>query len=262
MYKIFCLSAVIFLSACTTTTKTTTTKEVQDGAPTYAVNVDFIPDAVPKVEPHSKYGNPKSYEVFGVRYYVQESSKNYQQRGTASWYGTKFHKRRTSSGEPYDMFQMTAAHKTLPIPAYARVTNLKNKKTIIVKINDRGPFHEDRLIDLSYAAAKKLGITSTGTGYVEVTTIDPSEPTYVSTAENEKQLFLQVGAYSEKSNAEKIAARIKQITQHPTTILPFALNDKTLHRVQVGPFTNQKHSDELNEKLKNEGFSGGIVVSA
>lgn len=135
-------------------------------------NVDRIPDAVPKVEPMARRGN-KTYQVYGKTYHPLTSSKNYRETGLASWYGTKFHGNSTSSGEPYDLYAMTAAHRTLPLPTYARVTNTRNGKSIIVKINDRGPFHSNRLIDLSYAAARKLGIYGHGTGHVTVEAIDP-----------------------------------------------------------------------------------------
>lgn len=135
-----------------------------------------IPDAVPKVEPKSKYGNPESYVVFGKRYHTKSSSHGYLARGVASWYGPNFHGRKTSSGERYDMYAMTAAHKTLPLPTYARVTNVKNGRSAVVKINDRGPFHGNRIIDLSYSAARKLGVVAKGTAMVEVKAIDPGHP--------------------------------------------------------------------------------------
>jgi len=136
----------------------------------------YVADAVPKVEPKSKYGNPESYVVFGKRYYTKDSSKGYVERGLASWYGKKFHGRRTSSGEPYNMYAMTAAHKTLPLPCYARVTNMANGRSAVVRINDRGPFHGSRIIDLSYSAARKLGVVAKGTAMVEVRAIDPRQP--------------------------------------------------------------------------------------
>lgn len=139
-------------------------------------DVSNIPDAVPRVEPRSRYGNPKSYKVLGKRYYVMASAHGYKERGIASWYGKKFHGRLTSNREPYDMFAMTAAHKTLPLPTYVRVTNLDNGRSVVVRVNDRGPFHGGRIIDLSYAAAKKLGISQRGTGHVEVVALDPSQP--------------------------------------------------------------------------------------
>ena len=135
-----------------------------------------IPDAVPKVEPLSRYGNPPYYEVFGKRYYVLSSSVDYLERGVASWYGPGFHEVRTSSGETYDMYAMTAAHKTLPLPAYVRVTNLENGRSVVVRVNDRGPFVGNRIIDLSYTAAARLDMLRNGTAMVEVRGIDPRAP--------------------------------------------------------------------------------------
>ncbi len=135
-----------------------------------------VPDAVPRVEPKSRYGNPPFYDVFGRRYYVLASGAGYVERGVASWYGPGFHKIRTSSGEPYDMFGMTAAHRTLPLPAYVRVTNLQNGRSVVVRVNDRGPFVGNRIIDLSYTAAYRLDMLRDGTALVEVRTLDPGLP--------------------------------------------------------------------------------------
>jgi len=135
-----------------------------------------VPDAIPRLEPRARYGNPPFYDVFGKRYYVLSSSVGYWERGVASWYGPGFHKERTSTGEPYDMYGMTAAHKTLPLPAYVRVTNLQNGRSVVVRVNDRGPFVGNRIIDLSYTAAAKLDMLRNGTAMVEVRAIDPSMP--------------------------------------------------------------------------------------
>ena len=147
-------------------------------APVVKRDPSGIPDAVPRVEPRSRSGNMEAYTVRGRRYFTKDDSKGYVERGIASWYGPGFHGRKTSNGEPYDMNAMTAAHKTLPLPTYARVTNLQNGKTAVVRINDRGPFHGPRVIDLSRAAATKLGVIGTGTAEVEVRALDPtiSEP--------------------------------------------------------------------------------------
>jgi len=134
---------------------------------------DAAPDAVPVREPLSAYGNPPEYEVDGVTYHVMDSAKGYEAEGTASWYGEEFQGRRTSSGEPYDMYAMTAAHRTLPLPTYVEVTNLENGRVVVVRVNDRGPFHADRIIDLSYAAARKLGIVGPGTARVRVRALEP-----------------------------------------------------------------------------------------
>ncbi|MQM36214.1 Endolytic peptidoglycan transglycosylase RlpA [wastewater metagenome] len=132
-----------------------------------------LPDATPKEVPRSRYGNPDSYEVLGRRYHVMSDASGFRQRGIASWYGKKFHGRRTSSGEPYDMYAMTAAHKTLPLPSWVEVTNLDNGRKAVVKVNDRGPFAKGRIIDLSYAAATKLGVVSTGTAPVSIRVVGP-----------------------------------------------------------------------------------------
>lgn len=171
------ISAALALSGCSVSR---TSKRKKDGPPKHIpANLHKIPDAVPKVEPLSRYGNrfgnSNTYVALRKRYRVMPTSRGYKARGTASWYGTQFHGRKTSNGERYNMFAMTAAHTTLPLPTYARVTNLENGKSVIVKINDRGPFHGNRLIDLSYVAAAKLGILGRGTGRVEVESIDPRD---------------------------------------------------------------------------------------
>jgi len=136
-----------------------------------------VPDAIPKFEPRSQYGNPPFYTVNGHRYTVLPTSNGYVERGVASWYGTEFHGLKTSTGEPYDMFAMTAAHKTLPLPCYARVTNLTNGRSVVVRINDRGPFVDNRIIDLSYSAANRLDMIRHGTTFVQVEVLTPASPT-------------------------------------------------------------------------------------
>lgn len=160
---------IIFLVACAPI-KTATDR---DGPPKHAPPLAHVPDATPKKEPPSRYGNLPHYRVLGRRYQVLETSKGYKEVGVASWYGRKFHGRRTSSGEPFNMFAMTAAHRSLPIPSYVRVKNVKNGREIVVKINDRGPFKHNRLIDLSFVAAKKLGIADQGTAKVEIVALSP-----------------------------------------------------------------------------------------
>ena len=139
-----------------------------------------MPDAIPRIEPRARSGNPPFYSVFGKRYYVLSSSVGYRERGVASWYGPGFHKMRTSIGERYDMYGMTAAHKTLPLPAYVRVTNLQNGRSVVVRVNDRGPFVGNRIIDLSYSAAVKLDMLHNGTAMVEVRTVDPTPPPVIT----------------------------------------------------------------------------------
>jgi rare lipoprotein A len=171
------LTAALGLAGCFTSRNETAPQPPPAPAtPPAIATPPTIPDAVPKVEPLSRYGNPSYYEVFGKRYYVLSSSVAYLERGVASWYGPGFHQVRTSSGETYDMYAMTAAHKTLPLPAYVRVTNLENGKSVVVRVNDRGPFVGNRIIDLSYTAAARLDMLRNGTAMVEVRGIDPRAP--------------------------------------------------------------------------------------
>jgi len=238
------------------------------------VDVSHIPDARPRYEPPSKYGNPSSYVVNGKRYYVKASSKGYVERGVASWYGKKFHGRRTSSGEPYNMYAMTAAHKTLPLPTYARVTNLKNGRSVMVKVNDRGPFHQNRLIDLSYAAAEKLDIVGKGTGFVEVRAIDPSAPTRPYTkvvaskpiastppesATGSGRIFIQVGAFSQRSNAERLVNRLPK-TLGPVFIHEGWSSQNRVYRVRVGPIASVEQADGLASVIEKLGVMNYHLV--
>ena len=222
-----------------------------------------VPDAVPKSEPLSKRGNIRFYDQFGTRYFVLQSSAGYRARGVASWYGRKFHGRATSSGEIYDMYAMTAAHKTLPLPTYARVTNLGNGKSIVVRINDRGPFVDNRLIDLSYAAANRLDMLRDGTSLVEVSAIDPvTSQTHQSDANHRsestpapaapaEQLYAQVGAFGEAANATRMRDRLLE-NGFPGVFISEVTKDsgQTLYRVRVGPVTTVDEYDALVQRLR------------
>ncbi|MFV2060962.1 MAG: septal ring lytic transglycosylase RlpA family protein [Gammaproteobacteria bacterium] len=246
----------------------------KDSAPNGHFDASHIQDAVPKHEPRSASGNPASYIVNGKRYYVLKSAKNYRKKGIASWYGKKFHGRSTSSGEKYNMYGMTAAHKNLPLPSYVRVTNLKNKRSIIVKVNDRGPFHANRIIDLSYAAATKLNIISTGTGIVEVRTIDPTDykksqqgkstkskqtQNTKSNIKNDYIMYLQVGAFISNTNAQqlfnKLTHRFNNVRINSKTT-----NKQRIYRVQIGPIYSVVEADKLALKVKNMGLDLPHVV--
>ena len=278
---ILCVSALAaLLVACSSSERSSTSRysQAQDSAPYQAIDVSAVKDAVPRVEPKSRYGNPASYVVLGKRYTTLASSKGYKKRGIASWYGTKFHGHRTSSGESYDMYEMSAAHKTLPLPTYARVSNLRNGRSVIVKINDRGPFHENRVIDLSYAAASKLGILGKGTGLVEVETIDPntyaankplrsvpaSQPKpsrRAATTTNQAQLYLQLGAFSSRSNAERLQARLSSSELPAELRITEALHaQKPVFRVRIGPLANVETADRLTRTLADHGISSPHVV--
>ena len=240
----------------------------RDGGPAQDIDVSGISDAVPRVEPRSRYGNPPSYVVNGKRYHVLKSSHGYVERGIASWYGTKFHGRRTSSGEPYDMYAMTAAHKTLPLPAYARVTNLRNHRSAVVKINDRGPFHENRVIDLSYAAAKKLGIAGVGTGLVEVAVIEPGQSRapdsgFAQTPRlpaQEPDLYLQVGAFTSESNAQRLSRRLQEMQLTAVSVTPAYREKQRIYRVRIGPVESVEQADHLSEVLVQRGMEHPHVV--
>jgi rare lipoprotein A len=261
------VAAVSVLAAgCFTGCSTTTTMiEPKDAAPANPIDVSSIPDAVPRVEPRSRYGNPESYVVYGKRYYTLPSSKGYSERGRASWYGTKFHGKRTSSGEPYDLYGMTAAHKTLPLPTYVKVTNLQNSRSVIVKVNDRGPFHDDRIIDLSYTAAAKLGILGHGTGNVKVEAIDTGADTTVQLAAAAPALttatapaqtmYLQVGAFSSLENAERLRNQIVAQQIAEVRIVETTGTVDTFYKVQVGPLTGMSEADRVVRELKPLGIN-------
>ena len=255
----------IFISACSTVQK--------DGPPPGDIDVSKIPDAVPKVEKLSKIGN-KPYQVFGKKYSVMSSSKHYRERGVASWYGTKFHKRNTSSGERYDMLGMTAAHRNLPLPTYVEVTNLANGKRIIVKVNDRGPFESSRIIDLSYAAAKKIGMLGKGTANVEIRAIDPThfdqperevllaKHTFKKTTATKRThspVYLQVGAFRNKSYAEKLKKQLIASIRSPISIKSMTNRDN-LYRVQIGPIKEPQTVERINKQLKSMGLNGRELV--
>ena len=242
-----------------------------DGGPQTEVNVAHIPDAVPRVEPVSSNGNPDSYTVLGRTYHVMQSSKGYVERGIASWYGTKFHGRTTSNGEIYSMYKMTAAHKTLPIPSYVQVTNLETGKKVIVRVNDRGPFHPNRIIDLSYVAAKKLGIAATGTGLVEVRSIDPrtwrperSGPTPVKAAyrtpqQPENTLYIQAGAFASRYNAEQLKKKLNVLLPRQTVQMAYLASDR-LYRVRIGPLPNVDAADKVAQTISANGYPEPHVV--
>ncbi len=245
-------------------------RDIADSAPAREINTADIPDAVPHHEPRSKQGNPAFYRVNGRTYHLLPSADNYTERGVASWYGTKFHGRATSSGETYDMYKMTAAHRSLPIPCYLQVTNLQNGQQVVVRVNDRGPFHANRIIDLSYAAAKKLGITGSGTGLVEIRSISPAtgrqrsaKPVTVATSPVEKkeniQLFIQAGAFTSRENAEQLQQQLADVFDQHRISAKFDQSDK-LYRVRIGPVATVEEADRLTQLITAKGFSAPHIV--
>lgn len=243
------VSSVFALLAVNVNANTPYTLE-KDGPPTEEVDLSLVRSAVPKHEALSSYGNPDSYVVDGVRYNVLTSTQGYNKTGVASWYGNKFHGHLTSTREPYDMFEMTAASRDLPLPSYVKVTNLDNNKEVVVKVNDRGPFHSSRLIDLSYAAAKKLGIIARGTGHVRVSAISFGKNQLAALHHR----YLSVGAFAERNNAIQLRQRIAQVIQSPVRIREtYAQNNQTLYRVEVGPLTSQDSLHDVRQRLQAQG---------
>ncbi len=249
--------------------------EPRDSAPTGSVGT-LPPDAVPRHEQRSRYGNGPVYEVLGKRYRVMDSADGYRERGVASWYGTKFHGRLTSSREPYDMYAMTAAHKTLPIPSYVEVRNLRNDKTVVVRVNDRGPFVHNRIIDLSYAAALKLDMVRDGTSLVEVTVIDtrPSEdrPTRAATPAPRPQpqpqaspadhvIYVQVGAFGDRGNAERRRALVMQHGFGDASIFADRATSPPLYRVRIGPIAGVDEYDSIVDRLEAIGIDDPYLVA-
>ncbi len=239
------------------------------GGCTFGVPIGERGQAGPSSSPGSGQGNPSSYVVFGQRYHVMDSSAGFKQRGIASWYGTKFHGRRTSSGEIYNMHAMTAAHKTLPIPVHVHVRNLDNGRTAVVRVNDRGPFIPGRIIDLSFAAAKKLGVTLPGTANVEITVVEPGQtsPTQVVRAvpladplEKEIPLFVQMGSFSNPLNANNLMQNLIAANESAVRISRLDTDQGPFYRVQVGPLFDIDEANAIMQRLRDKGFDAARIV--
>ena len=264
---------------------------LQDHAPSGDIKVDHLPDLIPKYEPKSRGGNKSPYEVWGKKYYVMDSASGYKAEGTASWYGQKFHGHRTSNGETYDMYAFSAAHKSLPLPTYLKVTNLDNQRSVIVRVNDRGPFHGDRLIDLSYAAAARLGYHKKGLARVRVEAITPkpgeryqvsnartpvavtpvaasapvpaiSKASVPESAPANDLLFshLQLGAFSKQESARNLKQRLFESFDTAISIEVVHAPDR-LYKVVVGPYENDQMLQTWQQKLEQAGFGKSVKVA-
>jgi len=249
-------------------------KKKKDGPPKHPpVNLLKTPDAVPKAEPLSRYGNrfgknkTNTYVALKKRYRVMSTSRGYRARGIASWYGTQFHGRKTSNGERYNMYAMTAAHPTLPLPTYVKVTNLENGKSVVVKINDRGPFHKNRIIDLSYVAAAKLGVLGRGTAKVEVQSIDPRDHGKIINNKKKeapflkKNLYLSLGKFNYRDKAEALMQKVKKISHVPIYITQQGTAKSPIFQVQVGPVANDEEAIKLTQKMARANLPPPIVIT-
>lgn len=250
---------------------------ISDASPLGDLDINQLQEPTPRNEPKSKYGNRSPYKVLNKKYTVLDTATGYKERGISSWYGTKFHGRATSSQEIYDMCQFSAAHKSLPIPSYVRVTRLDTGQSVIVRVNDRGPFHEGRIIDLSFAAATKLGINKVGTAKVEVEAINVSDLTSVPPLVDESHLalkqttlapetnvsnrsFLQIASFSSKDNAEALLERLQQAQIKNAFVKKSQVNHESVWRVRIGPL-NESEIAETQNKLNDLDLKGLRVSS-
>jgi rare lipoprotein A len=245
----------------------------QDRAPDGNFDASGLKNAQPRFEVPRRAGNKSPYTVWGKKYSVMNDNNGYVAEGMASWYGEKFHGHKTSNGEVFDMYQMTAAHKSLRIPSYARVTNLANGRSVIVRVNDRGPFHGDRMIDLSYAAAKRLGYQSQGVAQVEVAAITVSPDGALSVANKllseaagaqvsaAQGLFVQLASFSSNIAAENLMQKVQNQVQTPMRVKMADTGNGRFHRVQAGPFNNEQSALQAQQLLQTYGFYQTILLT-
>ena len=262
----------LMLAACATTHRPPPPAPGPVPVPPPPADVARIPNAVPRAEPRSLHGNPPFYDALGRRYFVLPSADGYDERGVASWYGPTFHGGNTSSGEPYNMYGMTAAHKTLPLPSFARVTNLANGRSVVVRINDRGPFVANRIIDLSYTAAAKLDMLREGTAWVEVRTLTPGAAeapaeTPAAAAQTPPPaapalplLYVQTGAFADPANAGRQLGRLHAAGLARAFVMP-PPEGSQLFRVRIGPVGSVAEYDALAARLAALGIPDARLVT-
>ncbi|XOV78545.1 MAG: septal ring lytic transglycosylase RlpA family protein [Aestuariibacter sp.] len=270
MKWLYLLLTLFFLTACVSTGRYS---QRHDSAPDYDYGHITTEEVVPEYVEYNP-ANTRPYAMFGQYFTPLETGLGYEAVGEASWYGQKFHGHLTANGEVYDMHQFTAAHKTLPLPSFVKVTNLRNNKELVVKVNDRGPFHNGRIIDLSYAAAKELDVLSTGTTQVKIEVIHvakngamhigktpyplPSQDEYPETDADTQQVFIQVAALQDQKKIGELARGLAVLYQVPTHT---PVNDG-VYRLRLGPFNNEQESDVLLRQLKLSGFDSAYKVYA
>ena len=248
----------------------------QDRAPSQPLDLSQVREVIPVPLNRTMAGNRSPYTVNGRSYRVMQTEEGFQQTGLASWYGEKFHGHQTSNGEIFDMYQVSAAHTGLPIPSFLRVTNLENQRSIVVRVNDRGPFHNDRIIDLSYAAAYKLGFANQGTALVHLEAIVPSQnvilaantatnPATTVTASSAAAVgdrYLQAGAFSDLRAAQRLSDRLRDLTSRPVFIrsIQAADTNQQLHRVRVGPISDPNEIERISDLMQSANLGQPYVV--
>ena len=252
--------AFFLLSGCSgTQVQDKLQAQVPDGAPDGVIDLRKIPDAMP--EPIQVPLKNAPYALGGINYEPMESAKGYLETGVASWYGTKFHGKQTANGEIYDLYKMTAAHKTLPLPSYVKVTNVDNGLSIVVRVNDRGPFVDDRLIDLSYVAAKKLAFADTGLANVEIEGINPeSFSKFTKGSTNEDIVFLQLAALTNYHSAQLLRRQVFEALGVPVKVVTGDEQPEPYYRIRVGPVESPEHLELLLENLASLQFETPYIV--
>lgn len=273
---------VAMLAGCTTlpeapqgaATQGGVERVLKDGTPQFRADLASIPDAVPRPDPVTGAGNKSPYTVLGTTYRVVPVPPGYRERGFASWYGTKFHGRHTSNGEPYDVYAMTAAHKTLPIPCYVRVKNIENGRSVVVRVNDRGPFHEGRVLDLSYAAAYRLGYADTGTALVELELLDPMAPEWVArrgeaagrmqiatASPAVRKTYVQAGAFRSRDSARSLQQTLVSLLGHAVAVHRSDDSADPWYRVRIGPLESSEALEDTQRRLAAASIAGVQVIT-
>lgn len=248
------IGTLAFLAGCSNNQPSGRYSINDDIAPNTPLSVEHIEDATPQYEPYSLGGN-RDYTLRGNNYQIIHDTQGFTEKGQASWYGKKFHGHLTSNGEIYDMYSMSAAHKTLPLPSYVKVTNLDNGKSTIVRVNDRGPFHEGRIIDLSYAAAYKLGVLQTGTANVEIAVVNTQKPTLAPLKSQQTQYIIQVASSQHEQRVRTLAEEIGQ----SLTVPSFVESENQHYRIFLGPFTDYALTQETLERVKSLGYQTAFI---
>lgn len=259
LLRISVVTAAVTLAACSSAPPSRYSQQ-HDSIPSRLPSPEELVEPTPSFEPPSRQGN-RTYSLFGRTWHILDDVSEYTEEGVASWYGEKFHGHLTSNGETYDMYAMSAAHKTLPLPTYVRVTNLSNDKSVVVRVNDRGPFHDNRIIDLSYVAAYKLDMLKSGTAKVRVEVLQPAttnEALAITPPLQDNlgpQYYIQVHASSDHQRLQREAEKLQSLYQVPATTQP---NDG-LYKLVLGPFA-EPQTNALLEQLRTQGYPDAFRV--